>query len=262
MTSLISWTGVDNRGPASLYIASDSRLSGSTKSWDCGRKVFACRNSPDIFGYCGAVLFPSQFISQLIDAIDAGVLFPVSATPGQRVSILRQYIDDAAASFPEQSTFKIAYGTRNGEGFGASFLVATISWDTKNVSVTEYDMPRQSDLVLAAGSGTPVVEDFQFEWRTGDVGQTSRAVFSAFCDAIQSGRDKYTGGPPQLVGLYLRGPARTFGVIHNGDCFLHGMRANENTNGNLECHNRLFERCDVHGTPIGQRHARPKQKPA
>ncbi|MDC0274181.1 MAG: hypothetical protein P8M30_13345 [Planctomycetaceae bacterium] len=179
MTSLISWTGIDNRGPASLYIASDSRLSNSTASWDCGRKVFACRNSPDIFGYCGAVLLPSQIISQLTDAIDSGILFPVDATPEQRLLIAKQYISDAASSFPEQSPFKIAYGTRNGEGFGASFYVATISWvNNKKVKVAEYEMPEQSDLVFAAGSGKPVVEDFQFEWRTGDVGRTSRSILS------------------------------------------------------------------------------------
>jgi hypothetical protein len=263
MTSLISWTGIDKRGPASLYIASDSRLSKSATYWDCGRKVFACRQSPDVFGYCGAVLFPSLLISQLIDAIDAGILFPADASPQDRLSILKRYINDAAASFPEQTPFKIAYGTRDGEGFGANFCVATISWDNaKNVAVTEYEMPKQSDLIFAAGSGAPVVEDFQFQWRTGDVGRTSRAVFSAFYDAIESGKDKYTGGPPQLVGLYLRGPARSFGIIHNGTCFLHGMPANVTSVGNIDCHNRLFERCDVRGHPIGQRHARSKQKPA
>ncbi len=259
MTSLISWTGIDQRGPASLYIASDSRLSASATHWDCGRKVFACRQSADVFGYCGAVLFPSQILSQLIEAIDAELLLSADDGPRKRLSIIVRYIENAAAGFPESAPFTIAYGTRDGEGFGAKFFVATISWShNKQLTVKEYEMPNQSDLVFAAGSGKPAVEDYQFQWRTGDIGRTSRAVFSAFCDAIESGKDKYTGGPPQLVGIYLRGSARSFGIIHKGTCFLNGMPANQGMSSKIQCHNSLFERCDVRGNRVGQRHARPK----
>jgi hypothetical protein len=47
MTTLISWVGVDNRGAASLYFASDSRISWpGAEIWDHGRKLFACRRYP------------------------------------------------------------------------------------------------------------------------------------------------------------------------------------------------------------------------
>lgn len=56
MTSLVVWTGVDSRAPASIYLASDSRLSWDNgDTWDFGRKVFASHRYPDILGYYGEV---------------------------------------------------------------------------------------------------------------------------------------------------------------------------------------------------------------
>jgi hypothetical protein len=207
------------------------------------------------------VLFPTQVLSQLVDAIDSGVLFdPSNKCPLTRLSIIETRIKHSVTAFPERTPFSIVYGTRTGEGFGAEFQVAVISWDDVNgVQARMIDMPLQSDLILALGSGTPTVKEYQFEWRTSDLGRTSRTVFSAFCDAIQSGKDKCSGGAPQLVGLYLRGPSRSFGVFYEDSCFLHGMKVSDTTHAGIEFRNLLFERCDLSGHPIGQRHARPKR---
>lgn len=71
LTSLMCWIGVDSRGPASAYIATDSRLSWSrNQTWDFGRKTFASASSPDVFGYCGDVVFPSIVLSQFVSALD------------------------------------------------------------------------------------------------------------------------------------------------------------------------------------------------
>ncbi len=261
MTSLISWVGVDNRGPASVYIASDSRLSSGHAHWDSGRKVFACTASADIFGYCGAVLFPSQLLGQLTQSIDNGILFPENARPQQRLEIVTQSISDGASRFPEQVPFTIAYATRDGHGFGASFLIATISWKRNSPTLIKtYPVPSESDLLFAYGSGQPVVDEFHFNWKRSDVGRTSRAVFSAFCEAVASGQDQYTGGAPQAVGIYLRGPSKVFGIIHNGQCYLNGMQAHSALNTRLECRNELFECCDIKGDVIGQRHSRPRKR--
>lgn len=49
MTLLSSWLGVDSRHPSSIYILSDSRISwGDKTKFDYGKKVFGCKNSPDI----------------------------------------------------------------------------------------------------------------------------------------------------------------------------------------------------------------------
>src|SRR5262245_51310913 len=75
MTTLISWCGVDQRGPASIYIAADSRVTWPGNGmWDFARKVFAAKRHPDILGYCGHAFFPTQTLGQLIELIDAGLL--------------------------------------------------------------------------------------------------------------------------------------------------------------------------------------------
>ena len=82
-------------------------------------------------------------------------------------------------------------------------------------------------------------------------------MFSAFCDAITSGKDALSGGPPQLIGLYLLGAARTFGVIHENVCYLHGLPTTPESAGQIEIKNALFEPCHSSGKPILHRHARP-----
>ena len=75
MTSFVAWVGVDARGPASIYLASDSRISWvdpdkTFETWDYGRKLFASKKYPEIFGYFGDTLFPSQMLGQVLDLIE------------------------------------------------------------------------------------------------------------------------------------------------------------------------------------------------
>lgn len=259
MTSLIAWVGVDQRGPSSAYLASDSRFSSNGAKWDCGRKLFACKTSPDIFGYCGAVLFPSLVLGQLTELIEAGLLFPPNSSPEARFQAIRTKILLALSQFPQsQHGFSIAYATRRGVGFTASFAIATLTWKPRVGWEQQWcQSPTHSDLLFAYGSGAVVAKEFHAAWKASEVGRTSRAVFSAFCDAIASGKDPYSGGPPQLVGLYLRGPAQPFGIVHNHACYLHGLPANPDSASKFQCKNSLFESCTPFGIPILTRHARP-----
>ena len=76
MTLLVAWAGIDSRGPASVYMASDSLITWSeSRSFDFGRKVFSFNNHPDVLGYCGDVLFPSIAINQIVEMADNGLLF-------------------------------------------------------------------------------------------------------------------------------------------------------------------------------------------
>ena len=77
MTMIVGWVAVDQRSPASVYIASDSRFTWGEQSsfeFDYGRKVFACKNSADIFVYCGDVLFPSIALGRVVEMADNGLL--------------------------------------------------------------------------------------------------------------------------------------------------------------------------------------------
>lgn len=111
-------------------------------------------------------------------------------------------------------------------------------------------LPQKSALTLAVGSGNQILEEFNVKW-TNALPGTSRSVFSSFCEALDSGRDQHTGGPPQLVGLYRKGPGLSFGVIHHGYRYLFGaLVANPTGCERVEWRNELFERCDCHTMQI------------
>ena len=72
MTLLVAWTGIDSRSPASVYIATDSRVSwGEQDHFDHSNKTFALRQFPAILGYCGDSLASQMLISQAMAVIEA-----------------------------------------------------------------------------------------------------------------------------------------------------------------------------------------------
>lgn len=265
MTTLVAWTGVDSRGPASLYLAADSRFSWSNGiTWQYGRKVYGSRLMPDLLGYCGDVLFATQVLSQALEQIEARLLFPESADFAARIGALEQFARQAFDTYPaaERRAFCIIYVARDRDGMRSRFSVGEVAWapaagwTTKLIAV-----PQQSDVIVARGSGANAFELARTRWAKSDVGGTSRAVFSAFCEHISSGIDPSTGGAPQLVGLYRTGPAKTFGVIWDGHRFLSGAEVVGVLNPSaVEWRDALFQRCDpltLDVVDAGQHHARP-----
>lgn len=108
MTALVAWVGADSRGPASLNIAADSRITwrpenSSAHHWDQGKKVFASSSVPLVIGFVGDVLFPASSIGSTAAcsgrtarssrassrrcAADGGTIPPLSA--GTRTSTSR-----------------------------------------------------------------------------------------------------------------------------------------------------------------------------
>jgi hypothetical protein len=73
-----------------------------------------------------------------------------------------------------------------------------------------------SALTIALGSGELVVANHQTAARS-ELGTFSRAVFIGFCDALVSGQDPFSGGAPQLVGLYRHGAGMHFGIFLRGN---------------------------------------------
>ena len=74
MTLIVGWLACDQRGPCSAYIASDSRISNTRSFYDNSQKTFALKNTPDILGYCGEVLFTYQILTRITSICDAGML--------------------------------------------------------------------------------------------------------------------------------------------------------------------------------------------
>lgn len=74
MTLLVSWLAVQEEGPSSMYIATDSRITFTYNSsifstYDNSRKVVLVHGCPDIIRYCGDVYIVTQILGQAITAI-------------------------------------------------------------------------------------------------------------------------------------------------------------------------------------------------
>jgi hypothetical protein len=175
MTSLVSWVGIDHRKPASIYIASDSRISWDAASvWDSGRKVFASRTRPEIFGYVGDVLFPSLVLGQIADAPASPV---EEGLPEDRFEKISQILRRTFHSLPsnQQRHFKIAYGVRTGTEMAAAFRLFSLSWDVSTGWCScEEPLPSVSDSIVIWGSGAPTVATWKERWDRSSQGNRSR----------------------------------------------------------------------------------------
>lgn len=249
MTTLITWVGVDSRGPSSIYLASDSRISwNKQQTWDTGRKLFTTKTSPDIFGYSGDVTFPMQVLSQIVDQVDNGLFFGQNEQYPEKLNRLVETIKNSFSRYPKKQTrsFSILYVSRTDEGMKSKFYATKITWSaTKDWSLTNLEIPSFPALIDGSGSGSESVRDWYIRWQSSDSSRTSRAVFSAFCESLKNGDDPLSGGAPQLVGLYRTGNAKVFGIIFNKQRYLNGQSVNDNVDLNkVEWRNDLFERCD------------------
>jgi hypothetical protein len=248
VTSLVAWSGVDSRGQASMYFASDSRITWRSSGgvWDFGRKLFASEITADIFGYCGEVLFPSLVLGQ-VQSLLAGGLFKRDADARSRHEGIRDVIKRSFSFFPNEARkeFTILHAARDGSQMRSAFHLWRLDWSSDaEWGEVEITLAEESALVLAVGSGARVTTDWNDEWCR-RLGRTSRSVFGSFCDALDSGSDANTGGAPQLVGLYRVGYGRTFGIVHKEQRFIHGLPLDRCPDADsLEWRNTLFERCD------------------
>lgn len=265
MTTLIAWIGVDSRGPASLYFASDSRFSwGDRQSWSFGRKLFASKTYPDILAYCGDVTFPSTILNQIVDRIDPGLLYAKDDTPVQKNNKIFTSISLSFKNYPvsQRRGFHIIHGCREETGMKSVFHVFKITWTTKGWENEALIIPDESKLIEKIGSGTISMHKWYEKWQRSDSKRTSRSVFSAFCDSIESEEDPYSGGPPQLAGIYRKGNARTFGIIQKENRYYNGEKIfDSGVFNSIEWRNCLFERCDGNTMKIldnAQRQPKPR----
>lgn len=217
---------MDSRGPTSLYIATDSRISGTpgASRWDQGRKAFACVTEPFIFGYWGDVLFPALALPLVQEQVDRGML---SASPGSRGhQAIKRAIRTLWSDYPhsQRQDLGIAIGSRSGDRMSARFLLSILTYSKRDDTwqLTKIPMPKESAALHIDGSGSTEVRKAQQLWDTSEAGRTSRAVFSAFCESVATGNDRSSGGAPQLVGLHRIEPAKTFGVLYNKKRYISG----------------------------------------
>lgn len=271
MTSFLAWVAADSRGPTSLYFASDSRVSwrNDVRYWDTARKLFATNTTAEIFGFTGYVLLPQLVLARVCDFIDRGFRVLLgSDSPENRAAWLMEIIYSEVKNHPPAlitDNFSILYSVRTGQGMPSrsKFHLYRILWEAKSQSISceEIEVPNTSSILLLDGSGVKSMEKWACAWRTSDQGNTSRTLFSGFCDSLVHGADPLSGGEPQLVGLYRLGNAKVFGIVTDKGASLEGfLNLSVPLQSNIEWRDRLFQRVTCNGKLLdkAQRHAQPK----
>jgi hypothetical protein len=251
MTLVVAWVGFDNHGVTSAYISADSRITWAKGDrFDHGRKVFGLERSPDLFGYCGDVQFPSLVLGQISEMADAGLLFSNDAPPETKTEAVLRKLEDQFAKYPAdvgRDRIQVLHVSR-GLHRPPSFRAFLHEWHRGNGwSSRGLAMPSKSGLLSVLGSGAPEFKRRLAAYDAGPNAGTSRAVFHCFCQTVASGADPHTGGAPQLVGLYrgLEPKAVKYGIISNGERFIFGASIDDAIKpASVEWRNELFEICD------------------
>ncbi|MFE9562396.1 hypothetical protein ACFYM0_14965 [Streptomyces sp. NPDC006487] len=267
MTSLAAWVGVDQRGPASVYVATDSRVSWANSShhWDGVRKTFSSTNSPDVFGYVGDVLFPALVLPTVAEILSHESTAPRGILSSQ--SLFRAIVEHAwsALPIPERRDVQLVHATREGEGVSCEFGFQVLKYSAADEAwASEHPpMPDCSSGLVLLGSGKGSLNEAAAEWKRSDAGGTSRAEFGAFCEALGGGADPRSGGAPQIVGLYRKGPGRLFGTSWAGSAHVSGLPLPEGLSiADVEWRNHLFERTDSNGQRVAGAQIQPDRKRA
>lgn len=265
MTSVIAWIAADERRPTGLYFASDSRRSweGSSDFRDDCIKLFVADGTSEIFAFAGDATFPPKVLEkicqrlklhpQLVNALD---------NPYLRSALIFAQIKeefDALASKPDYG-FTILHGTRIGAMYGATFHLYEYSY-ARGADAVEYGVLNseaggsiilrvnetgKSITVGARGTGRTIVKSF-VEKEIMKLGNVSRAQFSAFCAAVSSSQDEWSGGAIQLVGCLSIKDALHFGVVTPNGTFYKGSSVLPSNHADIRWRNTEFENVDVYG---------------
>lgn len=211
----------------------------------------------------GYVPFPSHILGQVIEVIDAGLAFAPSAEPTEKWCRICEFIRSSFKTYPVERhrEFTVVYGTRSAEFMQSKFFMAALKWSGTAWRDWPIPLPTTSALVDAIGSGAAEVRKWYERWQRTNEKGTSRSCFSAFCDSLSSGSDRYSGGAPQLVSLERRGLPKVMGTIFNGRRYFSGMEIAGDFESGTRWHNELFELCDpstLARIPKAQEHHAPR----
>lgn len=272
MTSLAAALAVNSRGPTGIYIITDSRLTwdaAAAQRGDAAQKTFSSSRTPDIFGFCGDAFFPPMMLRQFLDQINCGLLFADAMSAADRHMVLISMLKQSFAQRTRAPVraFSIFHGARDGEFMKSRFRLWETRYrvDSKNWSDQEWGVNTEhSYFVHIDGTGKDYVMKRGLDWLDTDAEGTSRAAIWSFCNALHEGKDACSGGPPQLVGIWRKGLAQTFGFWWRGRPYLSGAQVSEGADfGRVNWFNHRFERCDGRtGKKLddAQKHLTPRKR--
>jgi len=229
-------------------------------SWCNAAKVVASSKHPIIAGYCGDSIFGTTTLVQLLALMDSG------SEPTDYESTIEAAHDIIRSShsvYPYKSQAEFIVGVRYAPSEFAFSRIACLSPGESCVESLKVD--RQTGLVGSWGSGHKAYKPKHEMWQRSDAAGFSRAIAGAFFDAIESGIDDKTGGPPQIVGLRRSGAGVVHGLVMNEKRFVSGMEisasAIQSISVPLEWRNRDFERCDPSSMePLAKAQRQPRPR--
>ena len=252
MTSLAAALSCDSRGPSALYLITDSRITWakSTERWDAGQKTFTFPNSPDIFGYCGDAYFAPIVMGQVISiAMNKVIDFSAISSECRHkviIDIIKESIGKVNTIYISDVT--LFHGSRDECLMESRFRLWRSQYNCKSHEWIDKELVLNngtSYLAKIDGSGASSVKKFDKKMLSTDAKGTSRAAIHAFCKSLHSGADAYSGGAPQLVGIWRKGNARQFGISWDGKGYIGGMKLPKIADySQVDWFNHLFERCD------------------
>lgn len=265
MTLIVAWAGFDDksrrrRKVSSLYIATDSRINWNGASqYDGHQKVFASVKYPEIFGFCGDVIFCHMAISQILAKIDSDILF--GSDEQQKAEVVANDMQQMLNEYPKNKDLKssqIIYGTR----IGNQFHFFLFRFKNGDVIMSEWPITEERGReIFSGGSGR---EEFKNNFTMVDHEKdeshmTTRNVYRCVARTIEQCTEPQVGGVPQMVGLYRGGNGRQFGIVKNGEYYFGGLPCKDVTLlNNVEWRNDNFERIDVAtGKLISGAHPQP-----
>jgi hypothetical protein len=266
MTTVACWVAVDQKpgnvgAQSAMYVASDSRLSTPSESWDLGVKVLCSNEYPDIYAYCGNALFALAVMIQFIQKLDCGGECMHGSSAHERAVVLSQRLSEAARTYRfSEADATILLASREGKSNDSRMRCYSITSKDGGsvVEHADHSASQASSLVAVLGSGREAFLKSRKNWDD-SLGPTSRGFFSALVDSIRSTDDPRSGGPPQLAALYRNGKGRHIGVIIDGKRFLCGSESTiQGTR--LEWRDQLFQICDE-ATMARRREAQRQPRP-
>ncbi len=263
MTAILSWITNDGKpGAASLYLASDSRI--SRKRADGGydvlddnfQKVFASPQTPDIFAFCGPVVGVPALIEELIKA---AVQVRGAKGYGERAESV--FSEDLFGCVLKQRAFGVQAGLSvfHGYRFGTRRfgLTKVTIGDNQAPTFSPYGFGADWGLLAVDGKGDDMVEKKQEEYLSLEAESKgySRWLWMSFYASLVNASEVTCGGAPQLAGLYGENGGNVLGVYFKGAAFVEGKLC---VRADIEYRDELFQRVDASGSrlPNAQPHAR------
>ncbi|MCT7908440.1 hypothetical protein N5915_02600 [Arcobacter lacus] len=238
MSTVVAWAAKDTNGITSMYFISESRISwGKNAIWDHGQKVFSL-NRCGIIAYCGDVLYPTQTISQIKDLIDKEILFKISDTNNQKISIIRKYLQNSLQNYPKQINNTIILVALV---LDQEFDYYELTLNNNDVALEHIELKANEPYSYGSGS-----QKFKSVFTRLKEEKFSRYICQAFFRTIEEGKDPLSGGPIQLVGIYRNSDAKTFGIVQDDKKYIYGQKIDSNAIPlDIEWRNRNFEIIDA-----------------